>query len=165
MLKSKYIKIILWILVVLWMSVIFMFSAQQSDKSSDTSGQFIKSIACVVKPDICQEDISEQEQFIESVQNVVRKCAHFTEYFILGSLLIIAINQYKLKNKYKMLLALIISAIYAMTDEFHQLFVMGRSGNIRDVCIDISGALIGILILSLIIFIVHNVHNKKLEVK
>ncbi|MDY6314114.1 MAG: VanZ family protein, partial [Clostridia bacterium] len=47
-------------------------------------------------------------------------------------------------------ISLLCSALYAASDEFHQLFVPGRSGEFRDVCLDSAGALTGILIFILI---------------
>ena len=38
-----------------------------------------------------------------------------------------------------------------MTDEIHQLFISGRSGEIRDVCIDSLGVITGIIILLIIL--------------
>ena len=42
---------------------------------------------------------------------------------------------------------MITTSFYAATDEFHQLFVAGRSGQIKDVLIDTIGACIGLLVL------------------
>ena len=53
--------------------------------------------------------------------------------------------EFQLKNAY--ILGFIWSVLYACSDEFHQLFVPGRSGQFIDVCIDSSGALFGILCL------------------
>ena len=50
--------------------------------------------------------------------------------------------------------AWIFCILYAMSDEFHQLFVPGRSGEIRDICIDSLGALLGIIIMTCVISIV-----------
>jgi len=81
---------------------------------------------------------------------VIRKSAHFTEYAILGVLVINLFHQYKkitLKNlNYIMLFSsIVICFFYAMTDEFHQLFVAGRSGQFIDVCIDTCGSIVGIV--------------------
>ena len=43
------------------------------------------------------------------------------------------------------LLAFLICGLYAISDEIHQLYVQGRSGQVSDVLIDSSGALVGIL--------------------
>lgn len=157
-------KAIFWVLVVIWMIVIFLFSAQSADTSSNTSGQFIKSIACVVKPDIKNASEYDQEQFIEQLQHIVRKSAHFTEYAVLGVLLFIALYQYKMKYRYKFLCAWIIATTYAATDELHQLFVSGRAGRITDVCIDSLGALTGIILTILVVLGVSYIVRKKKEV-
>ena len=52
------------------------------------------------------------------------------------------------------ILSFLFSVIYASSDEFHQIFVPGRDGNIIDVLIDSSGALVGILISSIIYFLI-----------
>jgi VanZ family protein len=66
---------------------------------------------------------------------VLRKCAHVTEYAILGFLLLRAIG--------RELPALLVGIAYAATDEFHQHFVAGRHGSPVDVLIDTVGLLIG----------------------
>ena len=57
-----------------------------------------------------------------------------------------------MKNGYKsILLSIGISFLYACSDEIHQLFVPGRSGNILDVLIDTVGASVGVLVFSFIV--------------
>jgi len=69
---------------------------------------------------------------------VLRKCAHVTEYAILGFLLLRAIG--------RELPALAIGILYAASDEFHQHFVHGRHASPVDVAIDAVGLLIGIFV-------------------
>lgn len=71
---------------------------------------------------------------------VIRKMAHMTLYAILA--FCAACSQ--IKPSFKKVL--LFCACYACTDEFHQLFIPGRSGEIRDVCIDCLGACIGFLL-------------------
>lgn len=71
---------------------------------------------------------------------VIRKTAHMTIYAILA--FYAACSQ--IKPSFKKVL--LFCACYACTDEFHQLFIPGRSGEIRDVCIDCLGACIGFLL-------------------
>lgn len=71
---------------------------------------------------------------------VIRKIAHMTLYAILA--FCAACSQIKPSCKK----VLLFCACYACTDEFHQLFIPGRSGEIRDVCIDCLGACIGFLL-------------------
>lgn len=74
---------------------------------------------------------------------IVRKLAHFTEYFILGLLVYNLIYS----NQKKACFAIIICVLYAISDEIHQLFVPGRSCQVLDVIIDSSGSLLGIILL------------------
>lgn len=46
------------------------------------------------------------------------------------------------------IIALIICIIFAGTDEYHQTFVAGRTGQLLDVIIDTAGGIIGILFYS-----------------
>lgn len=71
---------------------------------------------------------------------VIRKIAHMTLYAILA--FCAACSQ--IKPSFKKVL--LFCACYACTDEFHQLFIPGRSGEIRDACIDCLGACIGFLL-------------------
>ena len=69
-----------------------------------------------------------------------------TEYAILAFLIyktIVHIEKPLIKS-------FIFTFLYACTDEFHQLFIAGRAGQIRDVCIDSTGALIMLLIIYII---------------
>ena len=52
------------------------------------------------------------------------------------------------------ILSFLFSVIYALSDEFHQTFVPGRDGNIVDVLIDSSGALVGILVSCIVYFFI-----------
>jgi VanZ family protein len=67
---------------------------------------------------------------------ILRKCAHMTEYAILAVLLLRATGAASW--------AFALTVAYAMTDEFHQVFVRGRHGSPVDVAIDAVGALIGL---------------------
>ena len=89
----------------------------------------------------------EQEAFAETINYPVRKAAHATEYAILGMLVSGTAYAYGICGKKAMRYAWIWATFYAATDEFHQLFVPGRSGQIRDVILDSAGAAVGILIL------------------
>jgi VanZ family protein len=73
---------------------------------------------------------------------ILRKCAHMTEYAILGYLLLRALGREGW--------ALLLGIAYAATDEFHQRFVAGRHGSPVDVAIDTIGLVIGIVLLPMI---------------
>ena len=123
------------ILLIIWMIVIFVMSSFNAEESSNQSGFIVSFIA---------NFFNINNTLLVSL--IVRKMAHFLEYFILGILMLNVIVNY---NK-KIYLAYIFSILYACLDEVHQLFVSGRSGQIMDVLIDSMGIIIGIL---LVIFV------------
>lgn len=71
---------------------------------------------------------------------VLRKIAHFSEYFLLTAAWWWALRT-RVGGRRALLPALAISIGYAATDELHQTFVDGRTGTPRDVLIDAAGAL------------------------
>jgi len=106
-----------WLPVGLWMGVIFALSAMKGHPHQGVVGW----------------------QFYAE-----RKGAHITEYFILTLLLFRAFWQLS-KNVIKITFSVtIIALLWAMSDEFHQLFVFGREGKISDVGIDFIGIFLAI---------------------
>jgi len=74
---------------------------------------------------------------------------HFVVFFLFCSFLLLAIKgTEKLKFKH-IIIALIISIIYAISDEFHQSFTPGRDASIKDIMIDTAGIFLSIIILSI----------------
>lgn len=81
---------------------------------------------------------------IESLHHIIRKNAHFIAYLFLGVALIHAVRRSDVYGLRGYVIALFICIVYAISDEVHQLFVPGRSGELRDVFIDSAGAIMGI---------------------
>ena len=141
-------KKIFAILLVLWMGFIFSMSSQNSTVSSNTSGGTIRMIMSTV-PKFDEQSEEVQDEIVESLQYITRKSAHFIGYMILGILAILLFLQYE-NIKYKGWSAFLLSVLYAISDEVHQLFVPGRSGQVKDVLIDSCGAALGIVIVILV---------------
>lgn len=78
-------------------------------------------------------------------------------------LLYIWIGQWEMSFLRRGITAFFAAAVYAATDEIHQLFVAGRSGRFSDVLIDSSGALLGVLIFALIVRIVKRIHRRRIK--
>ena len=148
-------KIILWILVIIWSVMIFCLSSEPATTSDETSGRFGQMIIrMAISLNIIDIPVStDGDIFIyemaDKINHFVRKTAHFTIYLILGILSFMLAECYENRKK-AILYALIFCLLYAISDEIHQLFVPGRSGEIRDVLIDFSGSLLGIIILTFI---------------
>lgn len=153
-------KIILWILVILWAATIFFFSAQPATQSSKASTGFTKKIVSVL--DVADR-LSEKEieTIADNMNHFVRKSAHFCAYALLSILIYILLKEYGFKNIHAMIFAVSISGLYACTDEFHQTFVKGRSGEIRDVGIDTLGAAFGVTVFNVCSYVIKNIKAKK----
>lgn len=132
--NNKYVK---WIYVFIWAAVIFMFSSQNGS-ASDNNNKFILFILNILGIDM-------NSLFGDMSSFIIRKAAHFTEYFILYYLLFNALSQ-SLNRRRSLIKALIITFLYACSDEFHQIFVKDRGPSIRDVMIDTSGGMMGFLL-------------------
>lgn len=130
----------LWIiLTTLWTIIIFAFSLQPGSTSSNLSGSVLTKILAWFAPDI----LSDAEK-LYLWHSILRKCAHFAEYFVLGTF---SINMFReMGMKRKAWLAAMFCLLIAGLDETLQLFVPGRSGRILDVLIDSSGAVCAICI-------------------
>ena len=137
--------IIFRVLVILWMIVIFLFSAADGDESSKTSGWVGRLIGSVFHSDFEEWSEEEQAAYAEKIEYPIRKAAHATEYAVLALLFFGALT---FRGKKRYLFSWSLAVIYACTDEFHQLFVPGRAGRLFDVGVDSLGAAAGLLILA-----------------
>lgn len=140
-------KLIIYILLsIACMITIFIFSSKNTNDSNSTSKGLIYKIVNVCE-NVFDVELNEKE-LVDELNYPIRKVAHFSIYFLLG---IFVYNIFLLIGiKYKELLSIIICIIYAITDETHQLFVSGRTGQLLDVFIDAMGSLLSILLVKYI---------------
>ena len=101
-----------WLAVILWMGVIFALSATPS-------------IATPLEP---------------AFDFTLKKLAHITVYAILTILLFRALRLHITNKDHAVVTAALLTILYALSDEWHQTFVPGREGTLRDVGIDAIGA-------------------------
>lgn len=125
-----------WYPSILIAVVIFIFSSFPAAES-DTQSGLIVNVLTSLFPDL---------QNVESLVTIVRKIAHFTEYALLGFFTARAFNLNKKSGWWSILAC----AIYASSDELHQTFIPGRSGEFKDVLLDTAGATVGAAIYALI---------------
>lgn len=153
--KLKYKKVVLWVVVLLHICLIFSFSLQDASQSTVVSEKFTGSIKSEEKfhHEIAREknedgsrkysdaaaDIIAERGF-DILEAILRKFAHFSLFFILGSLINGLIGLYGIKGMIRVLSTVLYSGAVAFFDETIQLFSPGRAGKITDVLIDSSGA-------------------------
>lgn len=143
MAQTKKLSKIHLILPLLWMVVIFMLSHQPASVSSGQSGVFVEQLRHIT-PSVDQQLLT----------FLVRKGAHIFAYFVLGILAFNAlwrVDLSKFKFNRPATLSIIVCALYAASDEFHQLFIIGRSGELRDIMIDSCAAIVGVFIISIFV--------------
>lgn len=133
-----------FIITILWICLIFSFSIQSGDKSelvSDNVGNLIiEHSSSEVSDKFESMSVIEWKYFYR----LIRKCAHFTEFFVLGIFMIMTLRQIQVEHKKSIGFAL--CSLVAVMDETIQLFVSGRSGQWTDVLLDSFGGLTGICV-------------------
>ena len=143
-------------LTLFWMVFIFMMSSAGKDESNSQSGAVCEFICEHFVEGYEEMAPEEQIQMQQKISFPVRKCAHLSEYAVLGALMTLTAASWLRGDEETMrtgetaggtvriLPVLAAGFLYAVSDEIHQIFVPGRSGEPRDVLIDTSGVLIGI---------------------
>lgn len=130
---------------ILLMILIFSFSAAPGERSSELSdGLSYKIVDAAGDLPFTGWSEAEKRELAERLHTPLRKGAHFSEYALLAILWVAPLGFFLKKGRIKM--ACLICIIYACMDELHQVFIPGRDGNLRDVLIDTSGALAGLLL-------------------
>ena len=155
--RKKWLRIVLWALVAAWMGLIFCLSAQAAPDSQQTSGRVIRWLLIHFDKSFLNLSLEEQILRIDDWSFVVRKLAHFVLFAVLGFLCFAAFSVDLLPWR-AFPAALILGVARAVLDEAHQAFVPGRSCELRDVCIDSAGVLLGAAFLLLIL---HWIQRKK----
>lgn len=132
-------KFILISMVLLCLILIFYFSSENNYESMDTT---IK--------------VSRVINVEEGNLSILRKYGHFIEFFVLEILLLSMFSCF-IKVDFKIyIISLIFCLLYAFSDEIHQLYVIGRSAQVMDVCIDFCGSIIG----SILFIMVYYIYNE-----
>ena len=124
----------------------FYFSNQNGDRSNGISEDIVLHILNLlsISPD-------SSIKVMDLANFVIRKLAHFSEYTVLGIGLCGLMRV--LVKRYWGIAAIVLGAVLASLDEFHQLFIPGRSAMVSDVVIDTCGVVVGSIIFTLIILL------------
>jgi len=131
-----------WLPLLIWLAVIFFASTDLM--SADHTSRFIVPVLLWLKPGMSPKTIW-------FILVFARKCAHVSEYAVLALLLWRALRSSPaLHMKIPILFGAVLlgCALFAASDEFHQAFVKTRTPSVRDVLLDVTGALFGLLIVA-----------------
>lgn len=148
------------------MAFIFVQSAMPDYASAEESSYIVDIVKGIIN------SVSSSTIDLDLLTTIVRKMAHFTEYLVFGASLVLTIKSLAeiisaRKNKetgplsidetkskainFWSLLAWAFGTLYAISDELHQYFVLGRSCEVRDMCIDSAGVAVGCIICMIIL--------------
>ncbi len=155
MIKLKKFNIIFCLLLILWMTFIFLMSMQPAEQSSQLSGGIVSKLIAALFHNFDSLSLQQQSNMTNIITFIVRKAAHFSEYFILSVLAYFAVPVIKSNVRY--ITAFVICVLYAVSDEIHQYFVPGRACRVLDICIDT----LGILVALFVIFIILNLFKRR----
>lgn len=170
---KKAIKIILILaLAIGWMVCIYKLSGMNSNdsngKSTDIIGIFIEDTLDVTNDYGITNSHPTDEKLAhasELINAPMRKVIHASVYFVLAFFIMVLLNIIFEHKKYwlTLLIALIICIGFAATDEYHQTFINGRTGQPLDVVIDSAGAIGGLLFYSTYQIVYQNAYRKAIK--
>ena len=127
--------------------MIFFFSSQMGEDSGALSDGIVLPVLRALHPGFDDLSPAEQARLMAPVSLAIRKLAHFTEFALLGFFLMVHLRLRRAEGPVRRLalLAFGAAALYACSDEIHQIFVADRGPALLDVGIDAAGALCGVL--------------------
>ena len=149
------------VLLILWMAVIFIMSAENGQESTDTSDGVVYYIAKAITPGFESLSLAEQQEIKDSMSGFIRTMGHYCEFAVLGALSFNVLLNFELKMWQKALFSFAFSVIYAVSDEIHQYFVPDRVCDIADVAVDSLGATTGIVTMCILVAVVKKLKSGK----
>lgn len=171
----KYVTIILvLILAIVWMFGIYKLSSMNTQnsngKSTDIIAIFIEDTLEVTNEygiTNSHPTNSKLARVSQLINAPLRKVMHASVYLVLAFLAIVFFNVLMNNKHYwiALILTLIISIGFAVSDEIHQTYVSGRTGQFLDVVIDSIGALVGIFIYTTYYIVYKNGYKKGITEK
>lgn len=138
--KRKFFTIALCGVIVLTVLFIFSQSLLGISASQKESGSVLKAVSPVLEVFVGRGNVT---------NHLVRKLAHFTEFFTLGAELSALLWVRGAFGAQRYLNGIFVGAAVALCDETVQLFT-GRGSQVQDVWLDILGAVCGLLFVALL---------------
>lgn len=147
MYKKQAVTIVAAIMLLCLYVLIFSFSAQNGEQSGGLSQMISEQCVEFMGQLSGQSWTSVFRQELTAIfENPIRKLAHFTEYACMGILVYTMWRPWMCRNRKLYLLVCLWVCLSAAGDEFHQLFVPGRMGSVKDVLLDTCGGVFGTFI-------------------
>lgn len=151
---SNNFKITMTVLSVFFVCFIWGNSLLPGTESGNLSGNVLNFVNSFLKNIGINKEVSHY---------MIRKAAHFTEHMCFGACLLVTLRAYTQEVLKYISNILFIGLLVPVIDEFIQLFIDGRGGEIKDVIIDFSGLLVGIIISFIIVFLIDRKNKSRLK--
>ncbi len=166
-------KKIFIILCIFWIGFIAYNTSQTGEASNNTSvfitEGIINKTQSVINNNVNNSDnsviIKNDDYFIKKLNKYIRKFAHGFEFLVLALIVFSALKSFNIKNRECIIYTLFIVLLYAVIDEYRQLYIPGRTSSVRDIVIDFIGGIGGVIILQFIIGfkkIISKIHLRKI---
>ena len=126
------------LVIIIWLITIFKFSSQVSNDSLDLSNKFMYKVVSILEG----KDLTttRKKELTKKYTKFVRKSAHFFLYFVLGGLFFWLFCDIIKIHSLLVFITIACCSLYAISDEWHQSYVPGRTARGFDVVIDTAGA-------------------------
>lgn len=162
-----FMKKIFIILCIFWMGFIAYNTSQTGESSNNTSVSITEGIINktqgVINNNVNNSDnstiIKNDNASIKKFNKYIRKFAHGFEFLVLALLIFLTLKSFNIKSREVIICTLFIVLLYAVIDEYRQLYILGRTSSVRDIVIDFIGGIVGVVILQFI-FSFKNVISK-----
>lgn len=151
--KKAGFKLLIIIPALLWYGIIWRLSAQTVSQSRGLSSRVLAALLSRVSPIYYNATAEIQGAAIKAFSFYIRKCAHMTCYFLLAMLLFFLLTLWIKSIPRRCGIVVSLCVIAATVDEFHQKFVPGRSGELRDICIDLTGCVLALVLCLLFVWL------------
>ena len=147
--RSGLIRVLSLLSVLVLVGIIFYSSLSSGYESNKASEEVALFITNAIRGILNFPPVEPDSKFLDVVNAIVRKFAHFTEYLILCGSMYFACHKFCISGKKTKIISLILTLALACIDETIQFFVPGRDGRVTDVFIDASGAVIALAVIKL----------------
>lgn len=150
--SNTIIRKIFWFLTILYMAFIFYMSSRPIELSRQDSAWLMSAIN-IVESEEQAMDVNNTQMM--NLQNIIRKNAHLIIFAGLGILYYISLYGYAGKFLKTASISIVLTSIFAATDEIHQIF-SNRGSSVSDFMLDTLGGLIGALFIGIIFYLIDN---------
>lgn len=151
------------VILLLLVMVSWQLSSESDFQSNDASMRIAEKIVNHLDKYF---DINRGDTFWKVTFNeLLRKAAHFVEYALIGAVICLLLNVVLRRTWLAAVLSILVSPVFGIVDEYHQMFAPMRTPRFFDICIDTIGALTGVLFVTIFAIVFTYIRKLKHRIK